>query len=203
MRNKALLITVVFAILVNPASASVMGQNTDKMPPGCESISGTANITVEAGTDHADKFPSKMYTYSDRKMQFEPCTKLTVNFINNDSVRHQWMVHGLPKETYPMGMFMLEVTGPGEETGTFILPAGDESLMIHCGLGQHMQKGMKAQLTVGEGDGKVSNIPGHTAAFNEHGYESESVVPMAATAGILMMLLGAGIIVVLERKTEE
>jgi len=203
MKTKTAIIIAVLAVMVNPASASVMGQNTDQMPPGCENISGTANITVEAGTDHADQFPSKMYTYSDRNMQFEPCTKLTVNFINNDSVRHQWMVHGLPEETYPMEMFMLEVTGPGKETGTFILPGEDESLMIHCGLGQHMQKGMKAQLTVGEGDGRVSNVPGHTAALNENSYERESAIPMGATVGILMIFLGAGMIVILERKTGE
>lgn len=202
MKRKAIIITAVLAIMINPVSGSVMGQNTQELPPGCESISETANITVEAGTQEAEQFPSKMYSYSDRQMQFEPCTKLTVTLVNNDSIRHQWMVHGLPKDTYGMGMFMLEVTGPGEETGTFILPSEDESLMIHCGLGQHMQKGMKAQLTVGEGDGRISNVPGYTAAFNEHGYPRKSAVPMGATIGITMMLLGAGLIVVLERKTE-
>lgn len=202
MRTKVLILTMVFAVLLNPVSANVMGQNTESLPEGCESISGTANITVEAGTEEAEEFPSKMYSYSDRQLQFEPCTKLTVNFVNQDSIRHQWMVHGLPKDTYPMGMFMLEVTGPGEETGTFILPSEDESYMIHCGLGQHMQKGMKAQLTVGEGDGRVSNVPGYTAALNEHSYERKSAVPMGATLGIAMMFLGAALVVLLERKMD-
>lgn len=203
MKTKVILVAAVMAIMVNPASAAVMGQNTDQLPPGCGSISGTENITIEAGTEYAEQFPSKMYTYSDRQLQFDPCTKLTVTFINNDSVRHQWMVHGLPEETYGMmgnGMFMLEVTGPGKETGTFILPSEDESLMIHCGLGQHMQKGMKSQLTVGEGDGDISNVPGHTGEINGYEYPQESPVPMGAFIGILMAFLGAGIVVLLERK---
>lgn len=202
MKRKTLIITVLLAVLVNPAASMVMGQNTNKLPQGCESISDTANITVEAGTEHAEGFPSKMYTYSDRTLQYDPCTKLTVTFVNNDSIRHQWMVHGLPKETYPMEMFMLEVTGPGEETGTFILPPEDESYMVHCGLGQHMQKGMKAQLKVGEGDGRVSNVPGHTAALNELSYERKSAIPMGATIGILMMFIGTGLVILIERKTE-
>lgn len=203
MKKKLLLLLTISAILLNPASAKVMGQNAEQLPPGCESISGTANITVEAGTEYADSFPSKMYTYSDRNMQFEPCTKLTVTFINNDSVRHQWMVHGLPKETYPMEMFMLEVTGPGKDSGTFILPGEDESLMIHCGLGQHMQKGMKAQLTIGDGDGAVSNIPGHTAALNPYEYEQKSAVPMGIVFGIIMLIVGAGAVIFLNKRTEK
>jgi hypothetical protein len=181
-----------------------MGQNTDQLPPSCESISGTANITVKAGTAQAEEFPSKMYTYSDRQLQFEPCTKLTVNFVNNDSVRHQWMVHGLPEEIYGKmgnGMFMIEVSGPGKDSGTFILPGHDESLMIHCGLGQHMQKGMKAQLTVGDGDGDISNVPGHTSAINPYEYEQKSAVPMGMVAAIIMVLFGAGLILVLEKRT--
>lgn len=201
MRKKIGLLLIVSAMLLNPASAKVMGQNAEELPPGCEEISGTANITVQAGTEHAEQFPSKMYTYSDRQLQFDPCTKLTVTFINNDSIRHQWMVHGLPQETYSMGMFMLEVTGPGKDTGTFILPAEDESLLIHCGLGQHMQKGMKAQLTVGEGDGDISNVPGHTAAINSYEYEQESAIPMGMVAGITMLIFGAAMVAVLERRT--
>lgn len=199
--KKTLILLAVMAILLNPASAKVMGQNTEQLPAGCESISGTANVTIQAGTEHAEQFPSKMYTYSDRQMQFEPCTELKVTFINNDSIRHQWMVHGLPEETYNMGMFMLEVTGPGKETGTFILPGEDESLMIHCGVSQHMQKGMKAQLTVGEGDGDISNVPGHTGEINSYQYPQESAVPMGTVVGILMLFLGAGMILGLERKT--
>lgn len=199
--RKIVMILIASLMFTNLSAANVMGQNTEQLPPGCESISSTANITIKAGTKYADKFPAKMYTYSDRKLQFKPCTKLTVTFINNDSIRHQWMVHGLPKETYPMQMFMLEVTGPGKETGTFILPGQDESLMIHCGVAQHMQKGMKAQLTVGSGDGRISNVPGYTAALNEYNYDQKSAVPMGAVIGIVMMIFGALMIVLLEKET--
>lgn len=201
MKKTILLLTFV-AILVNPAASTVMGQNTDELPPGCDSISGMENITIEAGTEQAEQFPSKMYAYSDRQLEFEPCTKLEVTFINNDSIRHQWMVHGLPEKTYDMRMFTLEVTGPGQETGTFILPSGDESLMIHCSVSQHMQKGMKAQITVGDGDGDISNVPGHTGEINGYEYPQKSAVPMGAVAGILMAFFGAGLIVLLKRKTD-
>lgn len=199
--KKTVLLLALTAILVNPAASMVMGENTDELPPGCDSISGTENLTVEAGTEQAEQFPSKMYSYSDRQLQFEPCTKVNVTFINNDSIRHQWMVHGLPEETYDMEMFNLEVTGPGKETGTFILPSEDESLMIHCSVSQHMQKGMKAQLTVGDGDGDISNVPGHTGTINGYEYPRESAVPMGAVAGILMFFLGAGTIVALEKRS--
>lgn len=33
---------------------------------------------------------------------------------------------------------------------------------------------MKAQIKVGEGDGKVANIPGYTDAYNEYQYERKS-----------------------------
>lgn len=199
--KKTVLLLALTALLLNPAASMVMGQNTDELPPGCDSISGTENLTIEAGTDEAKEFPSKMYTYSDRQLQFEPCTRLNVTFINNDSIRHQWMVHGLPEEAYDMEMFTLEVTGPGKETGTFILPGDDETLMIHCSVSQHMQKGMKAQLTVGEGDGDISNVPGHTGAINGYEYPQKSAVPMGAIAAITMLFMGAGLIVVLNRRT--
>ncbi len=201
--RKKIFLAVAALVLLNPVSAKVMGQNTDQLPPGCSEISGTASITVKAGTEHAEKFPSKMYTYSDRKLQFPPCTKLNVTFVNNDSIRHQWMVHGLPGSIYPEEMFMLEVTGPGKDTGTFILPDQDESLLIHCGVPQHMQKGMKAQLTVGDGDGSISNIPGHTAAVSEYQYGSESAVPLGMVLAILMAFGGSAAIILVERKTED
>jgi len=201
--KKTLILLITSIALLNPATANVMGQNTDQLPPGCEEISGTEQLTIEAGTEHAEQFPSKMYTYSDRKLNFEPCTKLEVTFINNDSIRHQWMVHGLPEQTYgKMGMFMLETTS-GKEKGTFILPSEDESLLIHCGVPQHTQKGMKAQLTVGNGDGDIPNVPGHTGPIDGYSYGQESAVPMGMVVGITMLLLGASMIAIMEKRTEK
>jgi len=94
-----------------------------------------------------------------------------VHFYNDDKVRHQWMMHGLPKYLYPQGMFHLEVSGPGKISGTLILPPGDKTYLVHCDIAQHMEKGMKAELKVGKGDGDLPSIPGLTAPVVPDDYE--------------------------------
>jgi plastocyanin len=149
--------------LMDMGGGMVMGQNTDTLPGGCDKIAATKEITVHAGHKYAEKFPGRMFAFDTQEYQFEPCTKLTVNFINEDSIRHQWMMHGLPKYLYPKGMFHLEVTGPGKISGTLILPPGDKTYLVHCDIAQHMEKGMKGQLKVGKGSGDLPSIPGVTA----------------------------------------
>jgi plastocyanin len=146
--------------LMDMTGGMVMGQNTDILPGGCDRIAATKEITVHAGHKYAKKFPGRMYAFDVQEYQFEPCTKLTINFINDDSVRHQWMMHGLPKYLYPKGMFHLEVTGPGKISGTLIFPPGDKTYLIHCDIAQHMEKGMKGQLKIGKGSGDLPSIPG-------------------------------------------
>ena len=148
--------------LMDMAGGMVMGQNTDKLPGGCDKISETKEITVHAGHKHAEKFPGRMFAFDTQEYNFKPCTKLTVHFVNDDSIRHQWMMHGLPKYLYNKGMFHLEVTGPAKISGTLILPPGDKTYLVHCDIAQHMEKGMKAQLKVGKGDGDLPSIPGVT-----------------------------------------
>jgi plastocyanin len=149
--------------LMDMAGGMVMGQNTDTLPGGCDSVSETKEITVHAGHKYAEKFPGRMFAFDTQEFNFKPCTKLTVHFINEDNVRHQWMMHGLPKYLYPKGMFHLEATGPSKISGTLILPPGDKTYLVHCDIAQHMEKGMKAQLKVGKGDGDLPSIPGVTA----------------------------------------
>ena len=148
--------------LMDMDGGMVMGQNTDTLPGGCDKIEGSKEITVHAGHKYAEKFPGTMYAFDQQEFQFEPCTKLTVHFINEDEIRHQWMMHGLPKYLYPKGMFHLEVSGPGQVSGTLILPPGDKTYLVHCDIAQHMEKGMKAQLKVGKGSEDLPSIPGVT-----------------------------------------
>src|SRR5574343_125976 len=148
--------------LMDMDGGMVMGQNTDTLPGGCDKIAATKEITVRAGHTYSEKFPGTMWAFDQQEFQFEPCTKLTVHFINEDEIRHQWMMHGLPKYMYPKGMFHLEVSGPGEVSGTLILPADDKTYLVHCDIAQHMEKGMKAQLKVGKGSGDLPSIPGLT-----------------------------------------
>ncbi len=160
--------------LMDMTGGMVMGQNTDTLPGGCSRIAATKEITVHAGHKYAKKFPGRMFAFDVQEYQFEPCTKLTVHFINDDNVRHQWMMHGLPKYLYPKGMFHLEVTGPGEVSGTLIFPPGDKTYLVHCDIAQHMEKGMKGQLKIGLGDGDLPSIPGVTAYVIQDDYADKS-----------------------------
>lgn len=149
--------------LMDMTGRMVMGQNTDKLPGGCKKISQEVELTVRAGRKYAKSYPGTMFGFDKHEWRFEPCTKLTITFINDDKVRHQWMMHGLPKYLYPRGMFHLEVTGRGQVTGTLILPKEDMTYLVHCDIAQHMEKGMKAQLIVGDGSEDLPSIPGVTA----------------------------------------
>jgi len=165
--------------LMDMAGGMVMGQNTSTLPGGCEKIPETKEITVHAGHKYAEKFPGRMYAFDTQEFNFKPCTKLTVHFINEDNIRHQWMMHGLPKYLYPKGMFHLEVSGPAKISGTLILPPGDKTYLVHCDIAQHMEKGMKAQLKVGKGDGDLPSIPGVTAYAIPDDYKGSLQAVMA------------------------
>jgi len=168
--------------LMDMDGGMVMGQNTDTLPGGCDKIEATKEITVRAGHKYAEKFPGTMYAFDQQEFQFEPCTKLTVHFINEDEIRHQWMMHGLPKYLYPKGMFHLEVSGPGEVSGTLILPPGDKTYLVHCDIAQHMEKGMKAQLKVGKGSEDLPSIPGVTNSVFPDDYSGKPYSPEEAAA---------------------
>ncbi|BCX82092.1 hypothetical protein MIT9_P1676 [Methylomarinovum caldicuralii] len=170
-------------MLMDMGGKMVMGQNTDQLPPGCRRISEDVKLTVHAGHKYSRDFPGTMFGYDRRKWQVEPCARVTVTLVNEDHIRHQWMLHGLPEEVYPRGMFHLEVTGPGEVTGTFIAPAEDRTYLVHCDITQHTEKGMKAELVVGEGSGDLPGIAGITppaVVYPDHG---EAGGPVAADAG--------------------
>lgn len=157
--------------LMDMAGGMVMGNNPDTLPGGCDKVAETKEITVHAGHKYAEKFPGRMFAFDTQEFQFKPCTKLTVHFVNDDNVRHQWMMHGLPKYLYPKGMFHLEVSGPAKISGTLILPPGDKTYLVHCDIAQHMEKGMKAQLKVGKGDGDLPSIPNVTANAIQDDYK--------------------------------
>ena len=148
--------------LMDMEGGMIMGQNKDTLPPGCSRISEDVNITVRAGHKYAKDYPGTMFGFDTHEWRVKPCTRLTVNFINEDHIRHQWMMHGLPKFIYDKGMFHLEMTGPAKITGTLILPAEDRTYLVHCDIAQHMEKGMKGQLIVGKGSTPFPSIPGIT-----------------------------------------
>jgi len=173
--------------LMDMDGGMVMGQNKDTLPPGCSSISGEEAITVRAGHQYAKDYPGTMFGFDQHEWRFKPCTRLTVTFINEDHIRHQWMMHGLPKFIYDKGMFHLEMTGPAKITGTLILPAEDKTYLVHCDIAQHMEKGMKGQLIVGKGSAPFPSIPGITdfTVADDYGpqvTDSVKATPVAAPA---------------------
>ena len=163
----------------------VMNANKDNLPRDCREISEDVEISVSAGKKYAAPYPDTAFGFDRHQWQVEPCSRITVTYTNEDNVRHQWMVHGLPAYLYPQSMFHLEANGGYSKTGTFIVPSDHKTYLVHCDMATHMEKGMKAQLVVGNGSGDIPAIPGLTAARNPNQYGGGS--------GIWNWLLGIAI----------
>lgn len=159
----------------------IMGQNLDKLPSGCKAVSEEVEITVRAGRKYAERFPGTVFAFDQQQWHVKPCSKVTFHFSNEDNVRHQFMMHGLPKYIYQYGMFHLEVTGPKTVSGTIIVPGGDDTLLVHCDIAQHMEKGMKAQLVIGNGKQDIPSIPGLTPYNINDVYEEEDLPKVTTT----------------------
>ncbi|MBK7352239.1 MAG: copper oxidase [Nitrosomonas sp.] len=153
----------------------IMGQNFDKLPSSCQSISEEVEITVRAGRKYSAKFPGTAFAFDQQQWNVKPCSKITWHFVNEDNIRHQFMMHGLPKYLYKLGMFHLEVTGPKTVSGAMIVPGKDETFLVHCDISHHMEKGMKAQLVVGKGGTNIPSIPGLTPYNLTDTYEAENL----------------------------
>lgn len=165
--------------IMDHEGSMIMGQNFDKLPSSCTSISEEIEITVRAGSKYAKKFPGTTFAFDNQEWRVKPCSKITWHFINEDNIRHQFMMHGLPRYLYHLGMFHLESTGPRKISGTMIVPAGDETYLVHCDIAQHMEKGMKAQLVVGNGGEDLPSIPGLTPYVLNDKYETEDLPKVA------------------------
>jgi len=173
----------------------VMNENTDVLPRGCKAISQDHEFTVEASRKFATKVPGTIFGMSNHEWQVEPCSRITVTFVNQDEVRHQWMVHGLPKYLYPTGMFHIEAMGGQSQTGTFIVPGDSRNYLVHCDMAQHMEKGMRGQLIVGKGGGDLWGVTGVTDAFYRFSYlpqKSMLVLALTLVGGFLLTLFLIG-----------
>jgi plastocyanin len=148
----------------------VMNQNSERLPQGCDAISRDYSFAIEASTQYAADTPGMIFGMNQHELVVEPCSRITVSFSNRDKVRHQWMVHGLPRYLYPGGMFHIEANGGAAMTGTFIVPPDDKTYLVHCDMSQHMEKGMKGQLVVGEGSGDLWSVKGVSGGFERDSY---------------------------------
>ncbi len=176
------------------AAGMVMNENTDRLPRDCRQISRDVDITVHAGRKYAAARPGTMFAYDRAEWDLPPCARVTVTLVNDDQVRHQWMLHGLPRYLYPEGMFHLEVSGGGKESGTFIVPSAAKTYLVHCDVPQHAEKGMKAELKVAGGDGDLPSIPGISAPLQPDSYRTRwdlATLSLGAAAGLAGALLSA------------
>ncbi|MBT8079845.1 MAG: hypothetical protein KJO31_14805 [Gammaproteobacteria bacterium] len=170
-------------------SGIVMNQNANELPIGCDAISRDHEFTIHGGKKYVAGKPGLTFGMSQHEVRVEPCSRVTVTFVNEDEIRHQWMVHGLPKYLYPTGMFHIEAMGRQRQTGTFIVPAEDRNYLIHCDMAQHMEKGMRGQLVVGRGSGDLWGIAGVSDAFYRSSYLPRHVGWWAVTAALVAFAL--------------
>jgi plastocyanin len=148
----------------------VMNNNHHELPWDCDEVSGEHQFVVTAGRSYASKVPGMVFGMSQHEYRVSPCSRVTVTFINEDEVRHQWMVHGLPAYLYPTGMFHLEAMAGKRVEGTFIVPGDHKTYLVHCDMAQHMEKGMKGQMVVGSGSGNLWSVKGVSDSFRRSAY---------------------------------
>jgi hypothetical protein len=204
-KMKTALALMALALTTNPAFAGmshqgmtmdekgmIMNANPDKLPADCQKISENVDITIRAGQKHALKFNGKMFAFDAQEWDVKPCAKINITFINEDEIRHQLMIHGLPGYLYPEGMFHLELYGAGELKASLIVPSQPKTYLVHCELPQHMEKGMKAQLKVSGGDGDLPSIPGISAPVKSDAYVVDWTV-MTVLIGLLFALAGVAL----------
>ena len=162
----------------------VMNENHSTLPRDCQDISRDYELTINAGRKYAAEVPGAVFGMSQHEVRVEPCSRVTVTFVNEDKVRHQWMVHGLPKYLYPAGMFHIEASGGQSRTGTFIVPGDAQTYLIHCDMAQHMEKGMRGQLVVGAGSGDLWAVTGISDQFYRFSY-----LPWYAPVLVVLVLI--------------
>jgi len=175
----------------------VRNSNTEHLPPDCEAISEEVSVTVRAGTGHVSAVGSQVFAYDQPLLEAAPCSRVTVTLVNEDAVRHQWVLSGLPGDLYAGGVLHLEANGGQRVTGSVILPGAAARYPVSCTLAEHAAHGMLAALVVGEEAVPAVQarwpLPGWTvAAGQEPGLPAGAlllVLAMALTSGSLLLTL--------------
>lgn len=166
------------------SGGAVMNENHAALPRDCDAVSRDYQITVRAGQFFAGGIPGAVFGMDEKEIQVEPCSRIELTFINDDDVRHQWMVHGLPRYLYPAGMFHIEAEGGQTRTGTLIVPGEDRTYLIHCDLPQHMEMGMRGQLIVGAGSGNLWDVDGVSDKLRRDSYWPAGLLWLVFLAGL-------------------
>ncbi len=184
---------------VGNSSGMAMGENKSTLPKDCPAISMDHKFTIHAGSRYAQT--GKTYGYDNASLEVKPCSRVTITLVNDDEVRHQWMLHGLPRYLYPGGMFHLEAQGGQTMSSTFIVPSTDQTYLVHCDITQHMEKGMKAEVVVGAGSGHLTSIPGITGDRFPDAYNNSTNGGWTKFLFFIAGIIGLGIPLFLSRKS--
>jgi uncharacterized cupredoxin-like copper-binding protein len=177
----------------------IMNANTDHLPQDCQQISKDVDITIRAGRQYAEQFNGKMFAFDHQEWDVPACARVNITFYNDDDIRHQLMIHGLPGYIYPQGMFHLELYGKGKLQASLIVPAIKKTYLVHCELPQHMEKGMKAQLKVDGGDGNLPSIPGLSKPVRADIYPV-ALTAMDAVIALICAILSSMILLFLSKQ---
>lgn len=177
----------------------VMNENRDTLPRDCVRITGDYRFTIRAGRKFASGAPGIIFGLSEHEIRAAPCSRITVTFVNEDEVRHQWMVHGLPVYLYPAGMFHIEADGGHSRSGTFIVPGDDRTYLVHCDMAQHMEKGMRGQLVVGRGSGDLWSVKGISDDFHRSSYIPRTAYLYAGLLFGAVFLLASAIFIIVRK----
>jgi FtsP/CotA-like multicopper oxidase with cupredoxin domain/Cu/Ag efflux protein CusF len=103
----------------------------------------TRRIVVKAGHQYARE--GEVFAFEPREIHAERCEEVEIVLENNDEVRHDLMIPGLNP------MFALNVVGPDTDSGRFVTPDEDVTLLLHCHVPIHDKVGMIGKLIVGKG----------------------------------------------------
>ena len=120
--------------------------NPERLPEGCPAVSADIAFTVRAGTAHAAA--GEVYGYDSLAYAAPPCARVTVTLINDDAIRHQWQLLGLPEALHPGGEFLLEANGGPQVTGRFIVPGAAARFPVQWSHAGHATAGMQTWLRV-------------------------------------------------------
>lgn len=120
--------------------------NREQLPADCQAVSTDIAFTVRAGTAHAAQ--ARVYGFDTLQHAVPPCARVSVTLINDDAIRHQWQLLGLPEALHPGGEFLLEANGGQQVSGSFITPGAAALLPVQCSHAGHAAQGMQASLRV-------------------------------------------------------
>ncbi|MHA1529305.1 MAG: multicopper oxidase domain-containing protein [Alphaproteobacteria bacterium] len=121
----------------------------------CATPRGRRRIVIAGGVDHARE--GEVFGFSPRQIKVGRCEEVELVLANDDDVRHALMIPGLNP------MAVVEFTGPGSRSVTFVTPDEDVTLEFHCHVETHERMGMHGRMIVGAGSA-AGAVPGPAEA---------------------------------------